>query len=103
MSQELPILKKGAFYLIKDAGDDLIMEDRTKRGLTMREHSVDENLQVFADKGMIHDVDGIGHLVPIRWYFPKKSHDLQKVLIHAERMEKKYAELRELTCPDDMD
>ena len=101
MSQEPPILKKGTFYLIKETPDSLILEDRTKRGLTVREQSIDENLQVSADKGMIHDMDGIGHWVPIRWYFPKKSHDLQKVLIHAEKMEKKYTEMRELTCPDD--
>ncbi|MGQ0772570.1 MAG: hypothetical protein ACT4NT_07360 [Nitrososphaerota archaeon] len=101
MSQELPVLKKGSFYLIKDAKDDLIMEDRTKRGLTVREHTLDENLQVPADKGMIHDMDGIGHWVPIRWYFPKNNYDLTQVLVHAEKMEKKYTELRELTCPDD--
>lgn len=101
MSQELPILKKGSFYTIRDAQDDIIMEDRTKRGLTVREKSLDEKLQVLADKGMIHDMDGIGHWVPIRWYFPKKDYDLQKVLVHAENMEKKYTELRELTCPDD--
>jgi hypothetical protein len=103
MSQEFPILKKGAFYLIRDANDDLIMEDRTKRALTVRERSVDENIQVLADKGMIHDMDGIGHWVSIRWYFPKNNYDLQKVLVHAEKMEKKYTELRELTCPDDSD
>lgn len=101
MSQELPILKKGAFYIIKETPDEFIMEDRTKRGLTVREQSLDENLQVSADKGMIHDMDGIGHWVPIRWYFPKKDYDLQKVLIPAEKMEKKYTEMRELTCPDD--
>jgi len=77
------------------------MEDRTKRGLAVREQSIDENLQVSADKGMIHDMDGIGHWVPIRWYFPKKDYDLQKVLVQAEKMEKKYTEMRELTCPDD--
>ncbi|MBM2851941.1 MAG: hypothetical protein HW420_488 [Candidatus Nitrosotenuis sp.] len=101
MSQELPILKKGSFYIIRETQDALIMEDRTKRGLTVREQSVDETLQVSADKGMIHDMDGIGHWIPIRWYFPKKEYDLQKVLIHAEKMEKKYTEMRELTCPDD--
>jgi hypothetical protein len=100
---ELPILKKGSFYTIKDGPAELIMEDRTKRGLGVREQSLDENLQVLADKGMIHDMDGIGHWVPIRWYFPKKDYDLQKVLVHAEKMEKKYTELRELTCPDDSD
>jgi hypothetical protein len=101
LSQELPVLKKGSFYLIKDAKDDLIMEDRTKRGLSVKEHTLDESLQVLADKGMIHDMDGIGHWVPIRWYFPKKNYVLAQVLVHAEKMEKKYTELRELTCPDD--
>jgi hypothetical protein len=46
-------------------------------------------------------MDGIGHWVPIRWYFSKDSNDLSQVMIHAEAMEKKYTELRELTCPDD--
>jgi hypothetical protein len=101
LSQELPILKKGSFYTIRNGQDQLILEDRTKRGLTIREHTLDENLHVFADKGMIHDMDGIGHWIAIRWYFPKNQYNLEKVLIHAEKMEKKYTELRELTCPDD--
>ena len=103
MSQELPVLKKGSFYYIKDSENFLIMEDKTKRGLTIKEHSLDEKLQVEADKGMIHDMDGIGHWVPIRWFFPKENYDLDDVLIHAEDMEKRYTELRELTCPDDDD
>ncbi len=77
------------------------MEDKTKRGLTVKESSIDEKLTVKADKGMIHDMDGIGHWVPIRWYFSKSLFSLSQVLIHAEDMEKKYTELRELTCPDD--
>ena len=101
MSQELPVLKKGIFYIIKESKDDLIMEDRTKRGLTVKERSVDEKLKVEAEKGMIHDMDGIGHWVPIRWFFPKNQYDIDKVVIHAEAMEKKYKDLRELTCPDD--
>ncbi len=101
MSQELPILKKGSFYIIKDGKADLIMEDRTKRGLTVKERSIDEKLNVEAEKGMIHDMDGIGHWVPIRWFFPKNQYDIEKVLVHAEAMEKKYKDLRELTCPDD--
>lgn len=79
------------------------MEDKTKRGLTVKETSIDENLKVKADKGMIHDMDGIGHWVPIRWYFSKDQFDLTHVLVHAEAMEKKYTELRELTCPEDND
>ncbi len=101
MSQELPILKKGIYYIIKDSKTDLIMEDKTKRGLTVKEKSIDEKLNVEAEKGMIHDMDGIGHWVPIRWFFPKNQYDIEQVLVHAEAMEKKYKEIRELTCPDD--
>jgi hypothetical protein len=101
MSQELPILKKGIYYIIKDSKTELIMEDKTKRGLTVKEKSIDEKLNVEAEKGMIHDMDGIGHWVPIRWFFPKNQYDIEKVLVLAEAMEKKYKEIRELTCPDD--
>ena len=101
LSQDLPILKKGSFYFIKDGNTDLILEDKTKRGLQIKEHSLDEKLQVEADKGMIHDMDGIGHRVTIRWFFPKTKFKLENVLVHAETMEKKYTKLRELTCPDD--
>lgn len=101
MSQETPIIKKGVYYTVRDAKDTLIVDDRTKRGLTVRETSIDEKSGVLADKGMIHDMDGIGHLVVIRWHFPKNRYDLTKVVEHAEAMEKRYAELRELTCPDD--
>jgi len=100
---DLPILKKGSFYFIKDGDADLILEDKTKRGLEIKETSVDEKLKVKADKGMIHDMDGIGHWVSIRWYFSKEFFDLSTVLIHANNMEKKYTELREITCPQDDD
>ncbi len=103
MSQDFPILKKGNFYFIKESETDLILEDNTKRGLSVKERSIDEKLNVEAEKGMIHDMDGIGHWVPIRWYFPKNEYNIEKVLIHAETMEKKYKDLRELTCPDDED
>ncbi len=101
MPPDLPILKKGSFYYVRESDTDLVLEDRTKRGLEVRERSVDQGLAVDADKGMIHDVDGIGHLVAIRWFFPKSSFATDQVVVHAEAMEKKYAELRELTCPDD--
>jgi len=98
---DLPILKKGSFYYVKESDADLVLEDRTKRGLEIRERSVDERLGVEADKGMIHDADGIGHRVAVRWFFPKSDFGLDQVAVHAGAMEKKYAELRELTCPDD--
>lgn len=100
---DLPVLKKGSFYFIKESDSDFILEDRTKRGLTIRERSIDEKLSVEADKGMIHDLDGIGHWVVIRWFFPKTQFSLEQVTIHADAMEKKYTELRELTCPEDND
>jgi hypothetical protein len=103
LSLDLPILKKGSFYYIKDGGVNFILEDKTKRGLTVKDTSIDEKLNVRADKGMIHDMDGIGHWVPIRWYFSKELFDLKKISEYAEDMEKKYTELRELTCPDDSD
>lgn len=100
-AQYLPILQKGTFYSIQDGQHDLIMEDRTKRGLAVRERSSDEKIHnVMADKGMIHDMDGIGHIVSIRWYFPKESYDLPQVAVHANVLEQKYTQLRELTCPD---
>ena len=103
MQLDLPILKSGSYYFVKDGNSAFIMEDKTKRGLTVKETSVDEKLNVIADKGMIHDMDGIGHWVPIRWYFSKDQFDLNKIIEYAEAMEKKYAEIRELTCPDDDD
>ena len=103
MLLDLPILQKGSFYFIKDGKTDLILEDNTKRGLEIKETSIDETLNVQADKGMIHDMDGIGHWVVIRWYFSKDSFELSQVIIHAETLEEKYTKLRELTCPDDGD
>ncbi len=101
MLLDLPVLKKGSFYFIKDGDTDIIMEDKTKRGLTVKETSIDEKLDVKADKGMIHDMDGIGHWVPIRWYFSKSFYDLSQVMVHAKAMDEKYTKLRELTCPED--
>ena len=103
MSLDLPVLKQGSFYYIKDGGTDFILEDKTKRGLTVKDTSIDEKLNVKADKGMIHDMDGIGHWIPIRWYFSKALFDLNKISEYADVMEKKYVELREITCPDDSD
>jgi len=100
---DLPVLQKGSFYFIKDGKTDLILEDNTKRGLEIKETSIDETLNVQADKGMIHDMDGIGHWVVIRWYFSKDSFELSQVMIHADALEEKYTKLRELTCPDDGD
>ena len=98
--QELPILKKGTFYAIRDGHTDIIMEDKTKRGLTVQEKTVDEKYNVISEKGMIYDMDGIGHKVGIRWFFPKDQFTFDKVLEHATEMEERYRKIREETCPD---
>ena len=103
MLLDLPVLKNGSFYFIKDGETDIVLEDKTKRGLEVKETSVDEKISVKSDKGMIHDMDGVGHWVPIRWYFPKDTHDLSMVQVYADALEKKYTDLRELTCPSDDD
>jgi hypothetical protein len=98
--QEQPILKKGIFYTLFDGPYDIVMEDKTKRGLTVQERSLDEKYDVNSDKGMIYDMDGIGHKVGIRWYFPKDKYGFEKILEYATEMEQRYRKIREETCPD---
>jgi len=98
--QESQILKKGIFYVIIDDPSFFIMEDKTKRGLTVQERSIDEKYSVDSDKGMIYDMDGIGHKVGIRWYFSKEKYGFDQVLAHATEMEQRYRKIREETCPD---
>jgi hypothetical protein len=78
-----------------------VFEDKTKRGLEVRENVFDEKLSVQADKGMIYDLNGIGHKVGIRWYFPKSKYRLDHVIKIGEEMELRYKKIREMTCPDD--
>jgi hypothetical protein len=100
--REKSILKSGQFYLIyENKNSDLILEDKTKRGLEVRELNNDERYGVDAEKGMIYDIDGIGHRVGIRWHFPKPKYSLEYVIKIAEEMEAKYKSIREMTCPDD--
>jgi len=95
------LIKKGQFYFIYEDAHDLVLEDKTKRGLEVREHILDEKYGVIADWGIIHDVDGIGHKVGIRWYFPYSKYNLEQVAKVGEEIESKYKALREMTCPDD--
>lgn len=96
----MPVLERGEFFRILDGGDSYVLADMTKRGLEARSRSVDEGVGVEADKGVIHDMDGIGREVPIRWFFPKGRHGMGDVLAPARRLEEKYTKLREMTCPD---
>ena len=94
------ILKKGTFYTITDESDAYILLDNTKQELEFKEKTIDTQTNVTSDKGMIHDVNGIGHIVPIRWYYQKNTYNMSDVQKHADAIEKKYMEYREITCPD---
>ncbi|MGN6631031.1 MAG: hypothetical protein ACTHKP_02165 [Nitrososphaeraceae archaeon] len=99
-NQNTPI-KTGQFYSIFDEGQSFVLEDRTKKGLEVLEKSYDDKFNTEADKGMIYDIDGIGHRVAIRWYFTKAKYLIGDVITLAEGLDTKYREIREMTCPDD--
>lgn len=101
MHQQGNLIKKGRFYFIYDGDLDLVLEDKTKRGLEVREFVFDEKLGVQADRGTIYDLDGIGHKVAIRWYFPKSKYSLEHVVKIGEEVELRYNAIREMTCPDE--
>jgi hypothetical protein len=99
MSQEIHLLKKGQFYFIYDgSGQNFVVEDKTKRGLPVVENSVDEN--IIAEKGRFYDANGRGHVVPIRWYFPKENHTYEQVCKFADALDSRYRAIMEDTCPD---
>jgi len=101
MQQQGNLIKKGQFYFIYDRDPNLILEDKTKRGLEVRENIFDEKFGVQSDKGTIYDLDGIGHKVAIRWYFPKSKYSLEHLIKIGEEIELRYKAIREMTCPDD--
>jgi hypothetical protein len=101
MQQQGNLIKKGHFYFIYDNDLNFVLEDKTKRGLEVRENVFDEKLSIQADKGMIYDLNGIGHKVGIRWYFPKSKYRLDHVIKTGEEMELRYKAIREMTCPGD--
>ena len=93
------VLEKGSFFQILDGGTAYILADMTKRGLEPRSRSLDKKAGVEADMGMVHGMDGTGHEVPIRWFFPKEMYSLDDVIAPARDLEERYMRLRELTCP----
>jgi hypothetical protein len=101
MQQQGNLIKKGHFYFIYDNDLNFVLEDKTKRGLEVRDNVFDEKLSVQADKGTIYDLNGISHKVGIRWYFPKSKYRLDHVIKIGEEMELRYKKIREMTCPDD--
>jgi hypothetical protein len=50
--------------------------------------------------GIIYDGRGTGHKVVIRWFFPKSTFILEKVVGFAEEINERYLAIREMTCPD---
>ena len=95
------LLKQGQFYSIFEVDSKLLLEDKTKRGLEVRERIIDDINGIEYEKGMIHDMDGIGHKVVIRTNFPKEKYSLETVIKIAEEIETKYKSIRDMTCPDD--
>ncbi|MDF0681861.1 MAG: hypothetical protein P0116_12950 [Candidatus Nitrosocosmicus sp.] len=57
---------------------------------------------MISERGMIYDLEGTGHKVVKRWFYPKSQYNLEYITVIAERMEKKYNEIREMTCPDEL-
>ncbi len=95
-------IKKGKFYFIFEDSQFLILMDKTKRGLEVKDTIIDEKSKVISERGMIYDMEGTGHKVVKRWFYPKSKYDLEFVTNVAERMEKKYNEIRDMTCPDEL-
>jgi hypothetical protein len=95
------LVKKGQFYFIYDDHPDLVLEDKTKRGLEVRERALDDKYGVEAEKGIIYDMDGRGHKVGIRWYFPQSKYTIEHVSEIAQEIDARYKAIREMTCPDD--
>ena len=101
MSQDKILVKKGQFYFIYDGdGQNFIVEDKTKRGLPVVESSIDDNVGLLAEKGRFYDGNGRGHVVPIRWSFPKENYTFGQVLKFADTLDNGYRAIMEDTCPD---
>jgi hypothetical protein len=100
-NRERDPIKTGQFYSIYDLSDHLIMEDKTKRGLEVRERYFDSKYGAECDSGIIYDGGGTGHKVGIRWFFPKSKFTLDQIVKFAEEINERYLAIREMTCPDD--
>jgi len=85
---EPKLVKKRKFYFIFEDSQFLILVDKTKRGLEVKDTINDENSKVISERGMIYDMEGTGHKVVKRWFYPKSQYDLEFVTVIAERMEK---------------
>ncbi len=100
-SSTFSLIKKGKFYFIYEDPENWILEDKTKRGLEVKEKTNDSVKNVLSEKGMIYDMDGMGHKVIIRWFYSKNKYSLQAIEKDAKIMENRYNEIQEITCPSD--
>lgn len=97
---ELPVIGKGMSYRIRESDSHYILEDAAKDGMSVADRVPDGDLRlVEAERGVMHDMDGIGRRVPIRWYFPKGPYGMEEVLARAEEMDAMYAAMRDTACP----
>ena len=94
------LLRITQFYSIHEDPSIFILEDRTKRGLEVRERYFDTKYGAECESGIIYDGRGTGHKVAIRWFFPKSIFILDQVVGFAEEINKRYLAIREMTCPD---
>ena len=103
MQEQGNLIKKGHFYFIYDGALSLVLKARSKkRGLEVQEVFVfEEKFGVQAERGIIYDINGKGHKVGIRWYFPKSKYRMDHVIKIGEEMDLRYKAIREMTCPED--
>ncbi|HEY7227491.1 MAG TPA: hypothetical protein VH481_05135 [Nitrososphaeraceae archaeon] len=101
MPQEKNLVKRGQFYCIYDSGSkNFVLEDRTRRGLPIVENSMDTEIGLRTDIGRVYDANGRGHVMPIRWYFPKETYTLEQVCKFGDNLDNRYKDIMEDTCPD---
>ena len=100
-SDNTNLLRTGRFYSIYETRDHLIMEDKTKSGLEVRERYFDAKYGTYCDSGIIYDVGGTGYKVGIKWYFSKITFSLDQIVKFGEALNERYNAIREMTCPDD--
>ena len=102
MQEQGNLIKKGHFYFIYDGALDLVPENRAKpRSERYRKSVFEEKFGVQAERGIIYDINGKGHKVGIRWYFPKSKYRMDHVIKIGEEMDLRYKAIREMTCPED--
>jgi len=99
MTQGNNLVRTGQFYFIYDDPVKFVVEDKTKRGLPVLENSIDDNIGLIAEKGRFYDANGRGHVVPMRWYFPKDRYSLDEVCKFADILDNRYRAIMEDTCP----